>query len=128
MRIHPLNTRTLWWACVIVLALTFVALVAVSAQACQGFEPSSATLACISHHEGSPAYTHDGRWYDGHYELSRAFALTYSANIGPEQWAHWGSVRSAPTWTWHPMIQDEVARNGVRARGLQPWPPSRGRC
>lgn len=129
MRIHPLNRRTVLWGAIVALVAAFVMLVAFTDDAdaarSRGFEPSDATLACINAREGYPAYDHDGRTYDGYGEMGRPFALAYSAAIGPEHWALWGSVRSAPTWTWHPAIQRETMRNGIRARGLQPWPPAR---
>lgn len=129
-KLHPHNRRTLLlWTVALALAVAFVFLVAVADDAAahsrrRGFEPTDATLACINRAEGSPAYDHDGRTYDGYGEMNRQFALAYSAAIGPEHWALWGSDRNAPTWTWHPMIQRETMRNGIRARGLQPWPPA----
>ncbi len=130
MRFHPLNQRTLLLLAVVAAFVLVSLIAAAQAGACgrRGFEPTDATLDCIARHEGSPAYNHDGRTYDGRYQANRAFALAYTAAIGPEHWALWGSDRNAPTWTWAPAIQDEMARNGVRARGLNPWPPSRGRC
>ncbi len=130
MRFHPLNQRTLILLAVVAAFVLVSLIAAAQAGACgrRGFEPTDATLECINRNEGSPAYDHDGPIYDGYGEMNRAFALAYSAAIGPEHWALWGSDRSAPTWTWHPMIQRETMRNGIRARGLQPWPPSRGRC
>lgn len=133
---HPLNRRThIWIGGVAAFVVAFVViglLIAREAEAhirhrSRGFEPSAATLACINQAEGGPSYSHDGRKYDGAYQMDRRFAMAYSAAIGPEHWALWESDRSAPTWTWAPAIQDEVARNGIRARGTQPWPPAR-RC
>ena len=93
------------------------------------FEPSAATLACINAAEGSPSYDQGaGRRYQGAYQMDRAFALAYSGPIAEPHWQLWGSTRHAPTHTWHPMIQDEVARNGIRARGLSPWPPAKRSC
>ncbi len=130
MRFHPLNQRTLLLLAVVAAFVLVSLIAAAQAGACgrRGFEPTDATLECIRRLESGGNYSIDGRTYDGAYQMNRAFALTYSAPIGPEHWALWGSDRSAPTWTWHPMIQNETARNGVRARGLNPWPPSLGRC
>ncbi len=140
MRLHPLNHRTL----LLIAMLAGLVLVGLAASAradahhSRGFEPTDATLECINRHEGSPAYTEPGtRWnattrsYSGYataYQMDASFARTYSKPIPDEHWALWGDSRNDPPWTWDPMIQNETARNGVRDRGLNPWPPSRGRC
>lgn len=101
------------------------------------FEPSEATLACIrgpwagksmesggNYAEPGSGWDATDRTYYGYgtaYQMDDDFARAYSAPIPDEHWALWGSSRTDAPWTWHPMIQDEVARNGVRARGLGPW-------
>lgn len=135
---HPLNRRTyLWLAAVFVTVVAFIALAvyADSAEAhsryrSRGFEPSEATLECINKAEGSPAAdSDDNRRYRGLYQSDRNFEVAYAVNlIPPEHWWLWGSHTWERADRWHPMIQHEMARNGVRARGLQPWPPASRFC
>ncbi len=154
---HPLNRRTVvWLAAVVFVCLAFVllAVTAGSADAAgrsqrsagvTGHPPSEATLTCIRQWEtgggvyGRANYADPGsnwnataRTYDGFataYQMDDDFARAHSAPIPDEHWAMWGDSRADPPWTWHPMIQDETARNGFRARGIAPWPPGeRHRC
>lgn len=106
--------------------------------------PSEQTLSCIrqwetgggvpgraDYGEAAPGWDPVRRNYRGFataYQFDPAFARDYSAAIPDEHWRLWGSDRAAPPWTWHPMIQDEVARNGYRARQLGPWPTPSRRC
>ena len=131
MRIHPLNRATLLWLAAAITLTSLVLLVvlwAAPAHASVGFEPTDAVLACIRRIESHDNYRIDGRTYDGAYQANRAFALAYSAGIPAEMWESTGSDRSSPTWTWAPAVQDEMARAGLRSRGLQPWPTPRRRC
>lgn len=132
---HPHNRRTfIWLAAVIATVVVFVGLViyADGAEAHSGFEPTPATLACINRTEGSPAYNlapSSAADHAGRYQSDRAFEVAYAVNLIPP--VHWWTLGSH-TWDradrWHPLIQDEMARNGVRARGLGPWPPASRRC
>lgn len=131
---HPHNRDLVRWLAIFGLVAIVVAclLVVVTSDAdarsgSRGFEPSEATLACINKAEGSPAYdSDDSRTYRGRYQSDRAFEVSYAVNLIPP--VHWWATGSH-TWDradrWHPRIQDEMARNGVRARGLAPWPPTR---
>lgn len=99
-----------------------------------GFDPSDTVLACIrgpwngmSMESGGNYANGSNPTYKGAYQSDRDFEVDYAVNLIPP--AHWHLWKSH-TWEradrWHPMIQDEMARNGIRARGLQPWPkPSR---
>jgi len=135
---HPHNRRTrIWLVAVLAVVIAFIA-VAVFADGAEahrvrrqrGFEPTTETLRCINRAEGRPAYdSDDNRIYRGHYQSNRAFEVAYAVNLIPP--VHWWTLGSH-TWDradrWHPLIQDEMARNGVRARGLGPWPPASRRC
>ncbi len=132
MRFHPLNQRTLILLAVVAAFVLVSLIAAAQAGACgrRGFEPTDATLACINRAEGSPDYdSDDNRTYRGRYQSDRSFEVTYAVNMIPP--VHWWTLGSH-TWEradkWHPLIQNEMARNAIRVRGLQPWPPSRGRC
>lgn len=151
---HPLNRRTVAWiVAVVLLAVAFVALATLAAGSAEarqprypvtGEPPSEAVLACLRQWEtgggvaGRANYADPGeRWnatertYSGYataYQMDDDFARTYSAAIPDEHWVLWGDSRNDPPWTWHPMIIDETARNGYRARGLQPWPPGQRNC
>ena len=127
------NARSLSVVALMVAAFALTALLALAhpnsadAARARGFEPTAATLACINAGEGHPAYdSDDSRTYRGRYQSDRAFEVQYAVNMIPS--VHWWTLKSH-TWDradrWHPLIQDEMARNGVRARGLQPWPPVR---
>jgi hypothetical protein len=137
---HPHNRRTRIWIVavfVVVIVFTSIAVFADGADAHRassrrGFEPSAATLACINRAEGSPAYDLAPSFpgdHAGRYQSNRAFEVAYAVNLIPP--VHWWTLGSH-TWDradrWHPLIQDEMARNGLRARGLQPWPPASRRC
>lgn len=133
------------------LALTLAILIALASpadaghrQRPAGFEPTNTTLACIrgpwhgrsmesggNYQEPAAAWDADRRafrGYAGAYQMDADFAKAYSAAIPLVHWELWDTDPSAPPWTWHPMIQDEVARNGIRARGLQPWPTPNRVC
>lgn len=134
--IHPLNRRTLSWIAVGTVVLTLALVVfADSAEAhrshrARGFEPTEATLTCINRAEGSPAWdSRSNPTYRGWGQSDRAFEIAYAVNLIPaEHWHLWGSHTWERADRWHPMIQKEMIRNGVRARGLQPWPPASRQC
>ncbi len=152
---HPLNRRTVAWLVAVVLTtFGFATLAAFADQAdahhrdrsqrVSGQPPSEQVLSCIRQYEtgggvaGQADYSDPGsRWnqaertYAGYataYQMDDDFARAYSAAIPDEHWALWGSSRNDPPWLWHYMIQDETARNGYRARGLQPWPTPNRLC
>ncbi len=93
------------------------------------FEPTDRVLACIrgpwagKPMESGGNYANDwNRTYKGGYQSNRAFEMTYAVRLIPvEHWQLWGSDPNQRANYWHPMIQDEMARNGIRARGLGPW-------
>lgn len=95
-----------------------------------GFEPTDALLACIrSHEQGAAGYaTNTGNGYSGAYQMTPAFWRGYSAAIPDIHWNHWGISRNIQAWQAPPVFQDEAARNGIRARGLQPWPTPNRKC
>lgn len=130
------NNPYAWRMVLALLALALLTAVCVSraddadATHGRGFEPTPSTLDCINRAEGSPQYdSDDSRIYRGRYQADRAFEVAYAVNLIPP--VHWWATGSH-TWDradrWHPRIQDEMARNGVRARGLQPWPPASRSC
>lgn len=107
----------------------------------RGFEPSEQTLQCIrgpwqgksmESRGNYQAVSRSGK-YRGGYQANKAFWLAYA----PEWWqethngeTHW-MHRDDYKRNWEdapPHIQDEMARNGIRARGLQPWPKPNKVC
>ncbi len=131
--VHPLNRRTVVRgvaALVVALVLSVTSVVVADradARSPRGFEPSDATLACINAREGHPAYdSRSNPTYRGWGQSDRAFEIAYAVNMIPaEHWWLWGSHTWERADRWHPMIQREMMRNAVRARGLWPWPPAR---
>ncbi len=93
------------------------------------FDPSDRVLACIRGPWAGKSMESGGHYdngrnptYKGAYQSNRAFEVAYAIKLIPaEHWWLWGSHTWDRADKWHPMIQDEMARNAARARGLAPW-------
>lgn len=130
---HRHNAKTaIWLTAVVLVCAGFIGLACYADKAeahavSAGFEPTDALLACIRSYEG--AYTTDtGNGYYGAYQFDTRTWISAIGPIGNDHFRHWGSPRTAYAHQAHPMIQDEAARNTIRARGLQPWPTPNRRC
>lgn len=95
-----------------------------------GFDPADSVLACVrSYEQGRAGYatnTDNGR--SGAYQMGPKEWRDWSALIPNEHWRHHGISRSIAAWEAPAAFQDEAARNGIRSRGLQPWPTPNRLC
>lgn len=118
-----------------VLITSMITLVPVSeahrrSQPARGFNPSDRVLECVrSKEQGAAGYaTNTGNGYYGAYQMGDKEWRAWSTLIPDEHWLHHRVSRASRAHEAPPVFQDEAARNGIRARGLHPWPTPNRVC